>query len=939
MGIVQYKKDLSFKLNLDYLVSIISLVKIKDDPVSTLINDYSEIKQILELENYIKALFYNKSKIHQTLYDNDVIIDIKDSNTNDLKTNFYLVLLIRDNIDIINYKYSLNYIKDFIKKTKNEDKKYYNIIKSKIIIDLINNYKNSELYDEEKQDNFLSDLEKENIDCIRKNIGIFNDIDPNLTEDNILEMNIDELYTYIIKYLIKRNKLNDYEYCFVIMEQMDLENIDIPFLESESFFNQILETLDTKNDYIKIYIIDNFEDIQDKNKINFYFILLKYIFKSSIYIYQIPLFLQAHNKIIEFIKTKDFSSITFDSNSMKERFEFIIKKLSDLDYYYSKFINKKESNISTNIKANDTNNIYEVREESDNIIFFKENKTIIMKKNDLKNNNIKEEILKNSVLTFDISKDDDKISLINNINIMYSKTYSITYDELITINIKNNSENNSELNKSFSLFMQFLEDILAKIEEIISDYKIHSVIKITLEFKKNPKNGNLDVIYSIPNEKKSFEDQDILNKGLDQLNELNLFIEEIKSLIDNNQKGTSTKSTFSSSVLTATSTFKASTNNEVKNESNVETFIELDDTIDFQIIKYKKKIDIHKDSVKFFLQLKNGFFFSCGDDKLMVLYDQDLNVLKKIQNIDDTLYHISEKESWNKKYIELIACYLNNIYLIKINLTNKFKHEVRKYEIPKTKITFCQEINDNYILCGINNVLNVKEIFNDNLEAKKMFRLSDNSFKTGCKINDKYIALVSNSLLPGGNNELTIFNIPDCKISFTISEFSPAIAENGIEYIKFKNNNNKFLNYLLCACKNYNSFGQNGFLILDINEDNIEETNYKFYNTYNFEVYCFCQISIKVIYLNNKIKNEGTNFFFVGGLDLDKRMGIVKLFKIQIKDNLEIQYLQDIEDFYGFETPVNTITQGLNSGEIIITTTDGNIFNFSKPNINFYKNK
>ena len=119
MGIVQYKKDLSFKLNLDYLVSIISLVKIKDDPVSTLINDYSEIKQILELENYIKALFYNKSKIHQTLYDNDVIIDIKDSNTNDLKTNFYLVLLIRDNLDIINYKYSLNYIKDFIKKTKN----------------------------------------------------------------------------------------------------------------------------------------------------------------------------------------------------------------------------------------------------------------------------------------------------------------------------------------------------------------------------------------------------------------------------------------------------------------------------------------------------------------------------------------------------------------------------------------------------------------------------------------------------------------------------------------------------------------------------------------------------------------------------------------------------------------------------------------------------
>ena len=951
MSIVQYKKDLSFKLNLDYLVSIISLVKIKDDPISNLLVDYSEIKHVLYLENYVKALFYNKKNIHQILYDNDVIIEIKDSMTNDLKTNFYLVLLIRDNQDIINYKFSINYIKEFNKHKQNEENKYYyNLIKSKIIIELINNYNNCGTENEDIDDDFLSDLKEENINYINKYIKIMKDIDSDLGAYDIIEMNIDELYTYILKYLIKRNKLNDYEFSFDIIQQLDLENIDIPFLESENLFNQILEVLDTKNDNIKNYIFKNFEDIKDKNKINFYLILLKYIFKSPIYIYQIPLLLQAHYKIIEFIKTEDFSLITFNSIIMKERFEFVTKKLSDLDYYYSIFLNKKQHFINNSINSEYISTITKVEEESDNIIYFKENKTIIIKRNELKNNYIKEEILKNSILTFVISREDKTFSIINNINISYGTTNKITYDELLGLQVKNNSENNSELNKTFSLFIQFLEKFFAKITENISDCKIHNEIEIILEFQKNPENGKLDIVYSIPKEKRSFEDQDILNTELDKLNELDLFIEDIKAYIANNQQEIFNRSTITSSALTDTSSFKASTNIELRNGSNVGSYIGYDDSIDFQIIKYIKNIDVHKDSVKFFLQLKNGYFFSCGDDKLMILYDQDLNVLKKIQNIDDTLYNVSEKDSWNHKYIEIIACYLTNIYLIKFNLEKRFKHEVRKYEIPKTKISFCKEMKDNYyILCGINNVLKVKDIFNDNLQAKKMFRLSDSSFRIGCKIYDKndnsdktdkneYIALISNSLIPGGNNELAIFNISENKKSYSLSEFSPAITENGIECIKYKDNN-KIITNLLCACKEYNPHGKNGILILDINEDNIEDINYKFLNTYNFEVYCFCQIHINAINLNNEIIYEATNFFFAGGLDLERGMGIVKLYKIIIKDNLKIKYLQDIENFYGFKTAVNSITQSKNSGQIIITTIDGNIFNFSKPNINLYKDK
>ena len=77
-------------------------------------------------------------------------------------------------------------------------------------------------------------------------------------------------------------------------------------------------------------------------------------------------------------------------------------------------------------------------------------------------------------------------------------------------------------------------------------------------------------------------------------------------------------------------------------------------------------------------------------------------------------------------------------------------------------------------------------------------------------------------------------------------------------------------------------------------------------------------------------------FFFVGGFDVDKRIGSVRLYKFKKENSLDIRYLQDIENFYEFEMPVNSITQLKESGEIIITTTDKGIYRFSKPNLNLF---
>ena len=745
-------------------------------------------------------------------------------------------------------------------------------------------------------------------------------------------MSIEKIYIDIIIYIIKNNKLSDYDSCYDIIEQIDLELIDIRFMESEIKFNKILEILDIKNDYIKNYVFNNFEDIKNENKINCYYILMKYFFKSSIYIYYIPLLFQVHKKIIEFIKTKDFSSITFEKQSIKERFEYVIKAYSDLDYYYYSIYLNKISDI-TNYAEKKCN--WDIKDDELRI------------KNDLdfKNINIKKEILNKSIFTFDVSMGDEKEPVINNINIIYGENSKITYEELLNLKELNNFENKYELNKNnFSLFILFLNNLFLKIGEIISNYKINEKIKLQLEFESSQ--NNINVCYSIFENQFNpikYKDEDILGKKLDELKGFKSLNDEIIQYFDIYAKTNYMSKEFGSfstalnSKILSKLDINISTNDDRNNiqidDNTNNTKEKEEDLIDFELTKFINKVDNIKGSLKFFVHLQNDYFLSYEDEKEMILYNKDFKEVTKIPNLEDNLCYITEKESENKNIIEIIACYLLHIYLIKINLEDKSLSGLKKYEIPKKNILFIQIYFDKYILSGLNNAMIVHDLFNDKLESKNMNKLSNNSYKSGYLINDKYIALISNSLIPGGNNEIAIFNLSNNKMVNNITKFSPNITENGIEKIELKDNDK-----LLFSCKKYNSYQKNGILIVDINsinEENDDELNSKFYDTNNFEVNCFCQILIKKINLNDEIIYEGTIFFFAGGFDLDKRIGSVRLYKFKKENSLEIKYLQDI-DFYDFDMPVNTIIQLKESGEIIITTADKGIYRFSKPNLNLY---
>ena len=559
-------------------------------------------------------------------------------------------------------------------------------------------------------------------------------------------MSIEKIYIDIIIYIIKNNKLSDYDFCYDIIEQIDLDLIDIQFMESETKFNKILEILDTKNDYIKNYVINYFEDIKDENKINCYYILMKYFFKSSIYIYYIPLLFQVHKKIIEFIKTKDFSSITFEKQSIKERFEYVIKAYSDLDYYYYSIYLNKISDI-TNYAEKKCN--WDIKDDELRI------------KNDLdfKNINIKKEILNKSIFTFDVSMGDEKEPVINNINIIYGENNKITYEELLNLKELNNFENKYELNKNnFSLFILFLNNLFLKIGEIISNYKINEKIKLQLEFESSQ--NNINVCYSIFENQFNpikYKDEDILGKKLNELNGFKSLNDEIIQYFDIYAKTFYMSKEFSSfstalnSKILSKLDINISTNDDKNNiqidDNNNNTKEKEEDLIDFELTKFINKVDNTKGSLKFFVHLQNDYFLSYEDEKEMILYNKDFKEVTKIPNLEDNLCYITEKESENKNIIEIIACYLLHIYLIKINLENKSLSGLKKYEIPKKNILFIQIYFDKYILSGLNNAMIVHDLFNDKLESKNMNKLSNNSYKSGYLINNKYIALISNSLI------------------------------------------------------------------------------------------------------------------------------------------------------------------------------------------------
>ena len=535
-------------------------VENEKEPIYNLILNCEEIEKIKDFKKNKKIFYFCKKKILQILYEEDKSIDFNKEEESDIKNNlinnisefFYLSLLVSYNITQIDYKYDIKYIRIMYKylTEDNDVKDLKKLIMSKIIYSLIANYIQ---YNENKEHDNEIDTMKNNIENIISKLKI------EYSYNVFYEDKIDNMYLQIINLLIENKKFDKFEYCYDIIKQLDLENIDI----TSTIFEGLKKTLNNKKDnYMKYYSIDNIEDLSNKTKINFYYILIVYILKNTIYIYNIDFLYKNIRKIKKLliannltIKNEKLKSII---NNLFPNIELSVIKINDDNYVFiyketsmddMSSINNGVSNMSGNDYSQSISGIcvQEREKKSEFSSHFNEsifNNSNINKSDNKLNENIS---LKNKgiapkaliELNFQIDiefheLEKEKIRVFfENMTCGRKKKEIYLEDLKDEFNYyKSKYENEEELDeetkeykiyKNFKKLIFFLKEIDNYIK--ISKIKINCMVNIELKRESNIERKNkedkniynLSCIYKFKNEKNEyyFKDDDILVNNLD----------------------------------------------------------------------------------------------------------------------------------------------------------------------------------------------------------------------------------------------------------------------------------------------------------------------------------------------------------------------------------------------------------------------------------------
>ena len=263
----------------------------------------------------------------------------------------------------------------------------------------------------------------------------------------------------------------------------------------------------------------------------------------------------------------------------------------------------------------------------------------------------------------------------------------------------------------------------------------------------------------------------------------------------------------------------------------------------FKIISFSKIIGKHKKLANKIRELDDGSFISDGHNEIKQ-YNEDLKQ-KETVSLEKYYFFFTEKK-------EIIISLKNELtYLNKAGIKS-FDNEA---------IYPCRNIfklkDGNYILWNKNGIYYASNIFNPVSNDNICFRLSKIACRGGIKINDDFIAITSNRILSKGKNKLIFFNLSSQRFlrEIEIADFSFNLSENNCSIMKIPKHENSQL--LFVACKKYSKDDKNGILLvkLQFNSYDIKTEYQKFYDTNNFEVYCFCPLfEIEKTNMLNKVK-------------------------------------------------------------------------------------
>jgi hypothetical protein len=265
------------------------------------------------------------------------------------------------------------------------------------------------------------------------------------------------------------------------------------------------------------------------------------------------------------------------------------------------------------------------------------------------------------------------------------------------------------------------------------------------------------------------------------------------------------------------------------------------------------------------------------------------------------------------------------------NLENHSKNHMKDIIVSSYNYYNCFEFKYNRYLVSTNYGMEIMNDLISLIEPPKHKLIMMEIYKGGLMINKNDAVLTSNQTIKNGKDEIIFFDDRNNKFKERIEGYSFVDSSNGLYLISIEE---KDISIILCACKKYLYSQKNGILLIDNN--NVGENNYyQFYDTNNYEVYCFCQIIYKEnIYILDDEKNKRyyTDYIFVGGFDKDNQKGVLKLYKLENNEkDIKIKYISDIEiDNIEFKSPISSIVQYKCSNDLLIVCLDGNVslFNF-----------
>ena len=311
--------------------------------------------------------------------------------------------------------------------------------------------------------------------------------------------------------------------------------------ESISFYdiNELNKIIDKKEEYIKKYEISELKDLFFDNKITFYYILIKYIFKHPFFIYQNKFLNETRKTILELMRKniKSFRCIEdMKDRNLKEKIEYVLESFFEYRYYFekSKSIVNQDSNKSNTNPSNDlfsNSSVKKAQKQS--------NKTFDMRY-DFEDSKIDKDdlalrVLKKSKFKFHINKKGkEAIIIYDNVEI------GDNGDKKIIDDIKNYRSNNTKVNDKYLKFLDRLTEMENQIRKGIEN---GDNLTIVLEFSADDStNSEIDYIDRIeinckyktekPQNSETFKDDNILSENWNK-NGLSFFIDSLNETYKN----------------------------------------------------------------------------------------------------------------------------------------------------------------------------------------------------------------------------------------------------------------------------------------------------------------------------------------------------------------------------------------------------------------------